>query len=247
MRERARPPAARLLTGAAARARRGLRTGEQAKAVRALERAGAAVAVSTLDVVDAGEAAALLALAGRAAPVAAVFHLAMYLDDRLLASQARAHVAGAGLRGLGSAACARAPGQPPPAGQARAPLVLGVYQRFYEQTCSELYCTHMLRPWGPLLAGAPTPRPGAQTGESWNKVVRPKALGAWNLDAATRGLADLEHFICFSSIVASLGNAGAPRARAFIRQGVVSYVQSCLGNMLAGVCLRSASDKPGAA
>ncbi len=90
MRERARPPAARLLTGAAARARRGLRTGEQAKAVRALERAGAAVAVSTLDVVDAGEAAALLALAGRAAPVAAVFHLAMYLDDRLLASQARA-------------------------------------------------------------------------------------------------------------------------------------------------------------
>jgi hypothetical protein len=67
-----------------------MRTGEQAKAVRALERAGARVAVSTLDVVDAGEAGQLLALAGRAAPVAAVFHLAMYLDDRLLASQARA-------------------------------------------------------------------------------------------------------------------------------------------------------------
>ena len=51
-------------------------------------------------------------------------------------------------------------------------------------------------------------RLGAQTGESWNKVVRPKALGAWNLDGATRGLASLEHFICFSSIVATLGNAG---------------------------------------
>ena len=49
-----------------------------------------------------------------------------------------------------------------------------------------------------------------QTGESWNKVVRPKALGAWNLDAATRDLAALEHFVCFSSIVATLGNAGVP-------------------------------------
>ena len=40
-------------------------------------------------------------------------------------------------------------------------------------------------------------------------MVRPKALGAWNLDAATRDLAALEHFVCFSSIVATLGNAGA--------------------------------------
>ncbi len=50
----------------------------------------------------------------------------------------------------------------------------------------------------------------AQTGESWNTVVKPKALGAWNLDAATRGLADLEQFVVFSSVVATLGNAGAP-------------------------------------
>jgi hypothetical protein len=49
----------------------------------------------------------------------------------------------------------------------------------------------------------------AQTGESWNTVVKPKALGAWNLDAATRGLADLEQFVVFSSVVATLGNAGA--------------------------------------
>jgi NAD(P)-dependent dehydrogenase (short-subunit alcohol dehydrogenase family) len=70
-------------------ARRGLRTGEQAKAVRALQRAGAAVEVSTLDVTDAAEAAALVGLAGRDAPLGGVFHLAMYLDDRLLANQAR--------------------------------------------------------------------------------------------------------------------------------------------------------------
>ena len=67
--------------------RRGMRTGEQAKAVRKLERAGVRVAVSTLDVVDAGQTAALLAAAAEHAPVAGVFHLAMYLDDRLLASQ----------------------------------------------------------------------------------------------------------------------------------------------------------------
>jgi len=84
-------------TGAPA-ARRGLRTGEQAKAVRALQRAGAAVEVSTLDVTDAAEAAALVELAGRGAPLGGVFHLAMYLDDRLLANQARGRGgAGAGL------------------------------------------------------------------------------------------------------------------------------------------------------
>ena len=64
-----------------------MRTGEQAKAVRNLERAGARVTVSTLDVEDAGQTAQLVALAGKDAPVAGVFHLAMYLDDRLLASQ----------------------------------------------------------------------------------------------------------------------------------------------------------------
>jgi hypothetical protein len=70
----------------------------------------------------------------------------------------------------------------------------------------------MLRPGGAAAGQRAHAAAGAQTGESWNKVVRPKALGAWNLDAATRGLADLEHFVCFSSIVASLGNAGAPHS-----------------------------------
>ena len=47
-----------------------------------------------------------------------------------------------------------------------------------------------------------------QTGESWNRCVKPKAAGAWNLDAASRGLKHLTHFVCFSSIVAAAGNAG---------------------------------------
>ena len=49
-----------------------------------------------------------------------------------------------------------------------------------------------------------------QTGESWNRTVRPKAIGAWNTDAASRALPVLEHFIFFSSIVAAHGNAGKP-------------------------------------
>lgn len=49
-----------------------------------------------------------------------------------------------------------------------------------------------------------------QTGESWNRTVRPKAIGAWNADAASRGLPALEHFIFFSSVVAVQGNAGRP-------------------------------------
>ena len=57
--------------------------------MRSLERAGARVTVSTLDVVDAAEAAELMVLSGRDLPVATVFHLAMYLDDRLLASRNR--------------------------------------------------------------------------------------------------------------------------------------------------------------
>lgn len=36
----------------------------------------------------------------------------------------------------------------------------------------------------------------------------PKAIGACNLDQASRGLATLEHFVMFSSIVASAGNEG---------------------------------------
>ena len=38
--------------------------------------------------------------------------------------------------------------------------------------------------------------------------MRPKAIGAWNTDATSRGLPALEHFIFFSSVVAAQGNAG---------------------------------------
>ena len=52
-----------------------------------------------------------------------------------------------------------------------------------------------------------------QTGEAWNRCVRPKAIGSWNLDAASRGLRHLEHFVFFSSIVATQGNAGEQPGR----------------------------------
>ena len=179
-----------------ARARRGMRTGEQAKAVRKLERAGVRVAVSTLDVVDAGQAAALLAAAAEHAPVAGVFHLAMYLDDRLLASQV--HTTGQHCH--------------------MALLVLRIVTWILHGPQLEQKCLAQLTSkcssdsaWVLVVCPCLTGRGmRLQTGESWNKVVRPKALGAWNLDAATRDLASLEHFVCFSSIVATLGNAGAP-------------------------------------
>ena len=47
-----------------------------------------------------------------------------------------------------------------------------------------------------------------QTGKGWNAGVIPKAVGGRNLDVASRQLQHLEHFVMFSSIVASAGNEG---------------------------------------
>jgi acyl transferase domain-containing protein len=44
-------------------------------------------------------------------------------------------------------------------------------------------------------------------GERFNKVLAPKAFGAWHLHNATIDV-PLEHFVLFSSVVAELGNAG---------------------------------------
>jgi hypothetical protein len=49
----------------------------------------------------------------------------------------------------------------------------------------------------------------AQTGESWNAPIIPKAVGALNLDKVSQSLTHLEHFVIFSSIVSSVGNEGA--------------------------------------
>ena len=68
---------------------RGIRTGEQVQLVRQVERLGASVTVTQLNVVYASEAINMLQEAESVAPVAAVFHLAMYLDDRMLANQVR--------------------------------------------------------------------------------------------------------------------------------------------------------------
>ena len=49
-----------------------------------------------------------------------------------------------------------------------------------------------------------------QTGEDWEVVHSGKARGALNLDAACSGIATLEHFVIFSSMVATAGNEGEP-------------------------------------
>ena len=69
--------------------RRGLRTGEQAKTVQMLRDEGVAVEVSTLDMAEHGQAQQLLALCEAMAPVGGIFHLAMVLDDRLIAKHVR--------------------------------------------------------------------------------------------------------------------------------------------------------------
>ena len=48
----------------------------------------------------------------------------------------------------------------------------------------------------------------AQDGESWNKAIKPKAVGAWNLHELSLGLKQLQHFVIFSSIVSSIGHQG---------------------------------------
>ena len=87
--------------------------------MRALRRRGAEVEVSTLDVTDAGEAAALVELSGRGRPLGGVFHLAMYLDDRLLANQVQT-CPKPRFRALGQGFHLAIPGRPP-AGQPGAP------------------------------------------------------------------------------------------------------------------------------
>ena len=64
---------------------RGLRTGEQAKTVQMLRDEGVLVEVSTLDVAVRAEAQQLLALCEALAPLGGIFHLAMVLEDRLIA------------------------------------------------------------------------------------------------------------------------------------------------------------------
>ena len=49
-------------------------------------------------------------------------------------------------------------------------------------------------------------RRAERTGEA---VQSGKAHGALNLDAACSGIATLEHFVMFSSLVATVGNEGA--------------------------------------
>ena len=66
---------------------RGLRSGHQTDAIANIKSYGVDVTLSMLDVVELAEAKELIALAMSKAPLAGIFHLAMILDDRLMAQQ----------------------------------------------------------------------------------------------------------------------------------------------------------------
>ena len=66
---------------------RGVHSGHHAKLIEDIEDAGAKVTISRLDVVDPEQAKELVALTEGIAPIAAIFHLAMVLDDRMLINQ----------------------------------------------------------------------------------------------------------------------------------------------------------------
>ena len=66
---------------------RGIQSGHHAKLIAEVEAAGAKVTISRLDVVDPEQAKELIALTEGIAPIAAIFHLAMVLDDRMLINQ----------------------------------------------------------------------------------------------------------------------------------------------------------------
>ena len=66
---------------------RGIQSGHHAKLIAEIEAAGAKVTISRLDVVDPEQAKELIALTEGIAPIAAIFHLAMVLDDRMLINQ----------------------------------------------------------------------------------------------------------------------------------------------------------------
>ena len=70
-----------------------------------------------------------------------------------------------------------------------------------------------------MWEGAEGGLPAAQDGESWNKAIRPKAAGAWNLHALSLGLPELQHFVMFSSIVAAIGHHGEDLGPSGVLQG----------------------------
>ena len=68
--------------------------------------------------------------------------------------------------------------------------------------------------------------------ERYEKVLAPKAVGAWHLHNATIDL-ELDHFVLFSSVVAELGNPG---------QGAYAAANAFLDAL---ACYRSARGLPG--
>ena len=81
----------------------------------------------------------------------------------------------------------------------------------------------------------------AQTGESWNAAVVPKAFGALNLDAVSHGLPQLEHFVIFSSVVSSTGNEGAAHTQKPLmgRHLALHHAGPCNSHAKVGCCTRA--------
>jgi hypothetical protein len=56
-----------------------------------------------------------------------------------------------------------------------------------------------------------------QTGEGWNGCVKPKAIGAYNLDIESRQLPQpLDVFVMFSTAISEMGNPGKPLKTIFL-------------------------------
>ena len=144
--------------------------------------------VSTLDVSDAEETRRLLAAASKLAPVGGIFHLAMVMADKWIANQVGLPVASAVAKLSGSLLESS---------------TLPWLQCEAHEICVGPEVHRVCR-----MNSAEYLSAALQTGEGWNTGVVPKAIGGQNLDAASRELPDLEHFVMFSSIVASSGNEG---------------------------------------
>lgn len=126
--------------------------------------------VSTLDIGVPEEAEQLIKMAEAVAPVGGIFHLAMYLADKLITNQVSSS------------------------------KILSNHT----QLSQHVSAVHHVVRQAELRCGLTF----LQTGESWNKVMHAKAKGAANLDKVSRKCKELEHFVMWSSFVASAGNEG---------------------------------------
>ena len=167
----------------------------------------AQVAVSTLDVAEAGEAREAVALAQGMAPLGGLFHLAMVLRDQWLSKQVGTAMV---IWPLSTPMKATSRAAIHPRSALSRSVCWGMYGwmlfGFLPAPAGDAVCFCRRLQRLSELHGFPT----AQTAEDWQTVQSGKAHGALNLDAACSGIATLDAFVIFSSVVSSIGNEGAP-------------------------------------